>query len=212
MSSELDKILKVSMIAYLKGLLQKKTTEAIIINNGGIGYEVIAPLSTFYALPEEDEQVSLHIYTHVREDAIIFFGFKTFLEKKIFRLLISVSGIGPKLAINILSGIGPDVLLEAIAFRDIARLQSIPGVGKKTAERIALELRDKAQKISADLDLPPSKVTTHEDKAVLNDALSALLNLGYPAKAANRAVEKAILNVKEVSLEGVIKEALRLIV
>jgi Holliday junction DNA helicase RuvA len=199
------------MIAFLKGNLLKKTTETLIIDNGGIGYEVIAPLSTFYALPEEGEQVSLHIYTHVREDAFILFGFNTALEKKIFRLLISVSGIGPKLATNILSGIGPDVLLEAIAIGDLVQLQSIPGVGKKTAERIVLELKDKAQKVETDLVLPSSKFTILKDRTVPKDALSALLNLGYSAKAAKIAVDKAILNVKEVSLEGVIKEALRLL-
>jgi len=197
------------MIAFLKGILLKKTTETLIIDNGGIGYEVIAPLSTFYALPEEGEQVSLHIYTHVREDAFILFGFNTALEKKIFRLLISVSGIGPKLATNILSGIGPDVLLEAIAIGDLIRLQSIPGVGKKTAERMVLELKDKAQKVGTDLALPSSKVQIFKDRTILDDALSALLNLGYSAKAAKMAVDKAISNVKEVSLEGVIKEALR---
>jgi Holliday junction DNA helicase RuvA len=199
------------MIAFLKGILLKKTTESLIIDNGGIGYEVIAPLSTFYALPEEGEQVSLHIYTHVREDAFILFGFKTVLEKKIFRLLISVSGIGPKLATNILSGIGPDVLLEAIAIGDLIRLQSIPGVGKKTAERIVLELKDKAQKVGTDLVLPSSRVTILKDRTVLDDALSALLNLGYSAKAARIAVDNAISNIKDVSLEGVIKEALRLL-
>jgi Holliday junction DNA helicase RuvA len=198
------------MIAYLKGILLKKTTETLIIDNGGIGYEVIAPLSTFYALPEEGEEVSLHIYTHVREDAFILFGFKTALEKKIFRLLISVSGIGPKLATNILSGVGPDVLLEAIAAGDLVRLQSIPGVGKKTAERIVLELKDKAQKLGADL-VTPTKVTIFKDKTIPDDALSALLNLGYPAKAAKIAVDKAISNVTDASLEGVIKEALQLL-
>ena len=100
------------MIAHIKGLLQTKSTNAIIIDNGGIGYEVITPLSTFYALPEEGQEVSLHVYTHVREDAFILFGFMTEIEKKIFKLLITVSGIGPKLAINILSGIGPDELLS----------------------------------------------------------------------------------------------------
>ena len=199
------------MIAHLKGLLQNKSTDTIIVNNGGIGYEVIAPLSTFYALPEEGEEVSLNIYTHVREDALILFGFKTVLEKEIFRLLISVSGIGPKLAVNILSGIGPDELLDAISAGDTARLQFIPGVGKKTAERIALELRDKAQKVRTDRKLPPVKVAVPEDKTILDDALSALLNLGYPRKSAHLAVEKAISRVELVSLEGVIKEALKLL-
>jgi Holliday junction DNA helicase RuvA len=200
------------MIAYLKGILLKKTTETLTIDNGGIGYEVIAPLSTFYSLPEEGEEVSLHIYTHVREDAFILFGFSTILEKKIFRLLISVSGIGPKLAVNILSGIGPEVLLEALAIGDIVRLQSIPGVGKKTAERMALELKDKAQKMGTDMILPPSRVMEERDKTIMDDALSALLNLGYSAKAAKRAVEKAAPNIKEMNLEGLIKEALRLLV
>ncbi|MBW2608954.1 MAG: Holliday junction branch migration protein RuvA [Deltaproteobacteria bacterium] len=199
------------MIAHLKGILLRKTTESVIIDNDGIGYEVIAPLSTFYTLPEEDEGVSLHIYTHVREDALTLFGFQTTLEKDIFRLLISVSGIGPKLAINILSGIGPDELLEAMARGDAVRLQSIPGVGKKTAERMVLELKDKAQKLRTALELPPSQVTSYEDRGVLDDALSALLNLGYSAKPAGLAVETALVNVKEVNLEGVIKEALRLL-
>ena len=199
------------MIAHLRGMLQKKATEAIIINNGGIGYEVIAPLSTFYALPEEEEEVSLHIHTHVREDALVLFGFNTVLEKEIFRLLISVSGIGPKLAINILSGIGPDDLLEAIAAGDTARLQFIPGVGKKTAERMALELKDKAQKVRIDQKLPPAMAAPARDETVLNDALSALLNLGYPVKLARSAVEKALANIEEVTLEGVIKKALRLL-
>ena len=198
------------MIAFLKGILLKKTTDTLIIDNGGIGYEVIAPLSTFYALPEEGEEVSLHIYTHVREDAFILFGFKTTLEKSIFRLLISVTGIGPKLATNILSGIGPDILLEAIAAGDLVRLQSIPGVGKKTAERIILELKDKAQKLGTDLVIP-SRVAIFKDKTISEDALSALMNLGYPSKAARIAVDKATSNVTDASLEAVIKEALRLL-
>lgn len=199
------------MIAHLNGIVLKKTTESVIIDNGGIGYEVITPLSTFYALPKVDERVNLHIYTHVREDALILFGFQTTLEKEIFQMLISVSGIGPKLAINILSGIGPNELLEALAYGDAVRLQSIPGVGRKTAERMALELKDKAFGVRSDLEIPPTRFTTDVDKRVLDDALSALLNLGYSAKAARAAVDKAISNVKDVNLEGVIKEALRLL-
>jgi Holliday junction DNA helicase RuvA len=199
------------MIAHLDGILIQKTTQSVIIDNGGIGYEVFIPLSTFYALPDRDERVGLHIYTHVREDALILFGFKTSLEKGIFLMLISVSGIGPKLAINILSGIGPDDLLEAMAHGDALRLQSIPGVGKKTAERIALELKDKALRVRGDLEAPPAKIVTDEDKRIFDDALSALLNLGYPPKSAQRAVETALNRVKDVSLENLIKEALRLL-
>ncbi|NNG08317.1 MAG: Holliday junction branch migration protein RuvA [Desulfobacteraceae bacterium] len=199
------------MIAHLDGILIQKTTQSVIIDNGGIGYEVFVPLSTFYALPDRDERVGLHIYTHVREDALILFGFNTPLEKGIFLMLISVSGIGPKLAINILSGIGPDDLLEAMAHGDALRLQSIPGVGKKTAERIALELKDKALRVRGDLEAPPAKIVTDEDKRIFDDALSALLNLGYPPKSAQRAVETALNRVKDVSLENLIKEALRLL-
>ena len=199
------------MIAHLKGTLIKKTPESVIVEAGGIGYEVIAPLSTFYAMPGTEEQVSLHIHTHVREDALTLFGFKTTLEKEIFRLLISVSGIGPKLAINILSGIGPDELLSAIVRGDTGRLQSIPGVGKKTAERIALELKDKAGRISSQMEFPAAHAASDEEQRAIDDAVSALLNLGYQAKAANPAVKKALSIVKEINLEAIIKEALKLL-
>ncbi len=199
------------MIAHLNGVLIQKSTQSVIIDNAGIGYEVFVPLSTFYALPDRNERVGLHIYTHVREDALILFGFNTLLEKDIFLMLISVSGIGPKLAINILSGIGPDDLLEAMAHGDALRLRSIPGVGKKMAERIALELREKALSVRGDLEAPPAKIVTEEDKKVFDDALSALLNLGYPAKSAKRVVEKALNSAQDVSLENLIKEALRLL-
>ena len=199
------------MIAYLNGRLLKKSTGSVIIETGGIGYEVFAPLSTYYCLPAEDEPVSLHIHTHVREDAFMLFGFQSTLEKEIFRLLISVSGIGPKLAINILSGIGPDELLGAIVAGDSVSLMAIPGVGKKTAERIALELKDKASKITSDIEIPPAQVTCDEDKLIFDDTLSALLNLGYSAKPAKLAVEKAFSLIKEKNLEGLIKEALKLL-
>jgi len=199
------------MIAHLNGILLQKSTQSVIIDNAGIGYEVFVPLSTFYALPDRNERVVLHIYTHVREDALILFGFKTLLEKDIFLMLISVSGIGPKLAINILSGIGPDDLLGAMAHGDALRLQSIPGVGKKMAERIALELREKALGVRGDLEAPPGKIVTDEDKKMFDDALSALLNLGYPARSAKKVVEKALNSADDVSLESLIKEALRLL-
>ena len=199
------------MIAHLHGTLLKKTTQSIIIDNAGIGYEVFAPLSTFYALPDETEEVSLHIYTHVKEDALVLFGFQTPLEKSIFLLLISVSGIGPKLALNILSGIGPEELLVAIARKDAVRLQSIPGIGKKTAERIALELGEKAQLIMGDMKPTLPQVAIGADKKVLDDAVSALLNLGYSAKLAKNAVGKAHSNTEDMSLESLIKEALRVL-
>lgn len=199
------------MIAHLRGLLIKKTTQSTIIEAGGIGYEVLVPLSTFYSLPEKDERVSLHIYTHVREDALILFGFHTLLEKELFLMLISVSGIGPKLSINILSGIGPQDLLVAIASGDPVRLRAIPGVGKKTAERIALELKDPASKVLAREEIAPLPVPEAKDKGLIDDALSALVNLGYPAKSAKMVVEKARSIAKEMTLEGLIREALRML-
>ncbi len=199
------------MIAYLKGTLLTKSPQNIILDINGVGYEILIPLSTFYSLPQEKGEVSLNIYTHVREDTLSLFGFATYLEKDIFRLLISVSGIGPKLAINILSGIGPQELIAAISRGDALCLQSIPGVGRKTAERMVLELKEKALGVSGDLELPPAQVLDEQEKKVLDDALSALLNLGYQKKSAKTAVERAMKGLTEVSLEGVIKEALKLL-
>lgn len=199
------------MIAHLRGTLLQKSTQSVIIDAGGIGYEVVVPLSTFYALPETDAHVNLHIYTHVREDALLLFGFSTKLEKDLFLMLISVSGIGPKLAVNILSGIGPEDLREAMARGDAFRLQSIPGVGKKTAERIVLELKDRAMKSLGDRELPHAPVTTEGEQALLDDALSALANLGYQARSARSALEKARLGQKHLTLESLIKEALRIL-
>jgi holliday junction DNA helicase RuvA len=198
------------MIAYLTGRLLNRNTKSVIIDAGGIGYEVFVPLSTFYGLPKEEERVSLHIHTHVRDDAILLYGFKTQLEKDLFLMLISVSSIGPKLGVNILSGIGPEELLDAISRGDAMRLQSIPGVGKKTAERITLELRERAAR--AHSERPPLESRQNVEAAaarMMDDALSALVNLGYPPKAAKQAVDRAKAKVRETSLEAWIKEALK---
>jgi len=198
------------MIAHLTGQLFRKSPQSIIIEAGGIGYEVFVPLSTFYALPEQNEEVSLHIYTHVREDTLSLFGFSSHLERDLFMLLISVSGIGPKLAVNILSGIGPQELVQAIALGDSNRLKAIPGVGKKTAERIVLELRDKAARLGSE-ELHAPQIPSMPDDSLSADALSALINLGYSANAAKKAVDKARQTVNNESLESLIKEALRLL-
>jgi Holliday junction DNA helicase RuvA len=197
------------MIAHLTGVLLTKTPQSIIIDVGGVGYEAMVPLSTFYALPETNERVGLLIYTHVRDDALTLFGFHTRLEKDLFLMLISVSGIGPKLAVNVLSGIGPQVLLGAIANGDALRLQAIPGVGKKTAERIALELKDRANKALGDRDMPQVQAPQGEERRIMDDALSALVNLGYSIKSAKMAVDKAQARVGEMTLEGLIREALK---
>ena len=197
------------MIAYLNGLLLRKTTHSVTIDTGGIGYEVFVPLSTFYALPECSESVCLHIYTHVREDAINLFGFHTELEKMLFLMLISVTGIGPKLALNILSGIGPDDLLHAMAKGDSNRLRAIPGVGKKTAERIALELKDRALEALGSRPQEAVSAQGGADGEIIDDAMSAFINLGYSPKAAKLAIEKALSSLEEVTLEGLIKGALK---
>jgi holliday junction DNA helicase RuvA len=199
------------MIAHLHGILFRKTTESVIIDIHGIGYEVFVPLSTFYNLPDETEGASLHIYTHVREDALTLFGFHSRLEKDIFLMLISVSGIGPRLANNILSGMGPQDLLEAIARGDSIRLQAIPGLGKKTSERIVLELKDRALKVYGQKELPVLHIAEGKDKRLLEDALSALLNLGYSVKTAKPALEKAGSLVNDMTLEALIRESLRIL-
>ncbi len=197
------------MIAYLSGQLFRKTTQSVIVDVGGVGYEVVVPLSTFYGLPEKDESVSLHIYTHVKEDTLSLFGFQTKLEKEIFLMLISVTGIGPKLAVNILSGIGPKDLLQAMAAGDSVRLQAIPGVGRKTAERIALELKERAGKIIGEKELPQPSPVEEKDRQLMDDALSALVNLGYSSKHAERAIRKALPGLTDKTLEGLITKALR---
>ncbi|MCD6295347.1 MAG: Holliday junction branch migration protein RuvA [Deltaproteobacteria bacterium] len=199
------------MISHLRGTLFEKSTQSIIIEVGGVGYEVFVPLSTFYALPEHHGPVSLHIHTHIREDALVLFGFSTKLEKSLFLMLVSVSGIGPKLSANILSGMGAEELLRAIASGDTDRLQAIPGIGKKTAERIALELKDRAAKFSGDSEIPPMQTPGTEAERRMEDALSALLNLGYSVKMAKAAIEKAKILVKDQTLEGLIKESLKIL-
>lgn len=199
------------MIAHLSGLLLRKTPSSVIIDTGGIGYEVVVPLSTFCSLPEKNQRVSLNIYTHVREDALALFGFGTELEKEIFLMLTSVSGIGPKLSVNILSGIGPQDLLEAMASGDTGRLRAIPGVGKKTAERIALELKDRASRAIGYQEISQGPVPDTEEKRLMDDAFSALLNLGYSAKAVKMALEKARPGIEEMTLEGLIRKALNIL-
>ena len=199
------------MIAYLTGSLLKKDPQSVIVDVGGVGYEVFIPISTFCALPEENEGVRLKIYTHVRDDALVLFGFQTTLEKDLFGMLISVSGIGPKLAVNILSGMGPQELLHVIAQGDAGRLRAIPGVGKKTADRIALELKDGALKAVHEKEVPSVSMPERPDQSLVEDTLSALVNLGYSARSANAAIEKARGRLTEVSLESLIREALTLL-
>lgn len=197
------------MIASLKGLISSKTTAALTIDVSGIGYEVFVPLSTFYQLPNEKEIVSLYVHTHVREDSFQLFGFKTLLEKKLFLLLVSVSGVGPKLALNILSGIETSELVVALREGQMKRLKSIPGVGPKMAGRLALELREKADQFEMD-DVKPTDVITNREDSVRSDALSALINLGYKQPDAKRAIDLSLKGCPDaVSVEMIIREGLK---
>ena len=193
------------MIAHLRGtLIAKHPNQAVVETGGsgyGVGYDVIISVPTFSALPEVGGMVALHIHTHVREDALALYGFVSTGEKHLFEKLISVSGIGPKLAITVLSGMAADATITAIRSNDLTALTRIPGIGKKTAERMVLELRDKLAP-PAEGALPlPSVFTPVEE-----DALSALLNLGYQRAAAERALAAVMLG--RDSFETLFREAL----
>ncbi len=197
------------MIAYLSGTLLSKNPQSLIVDINGVGYQIFIPLSTFYQLPDEMEKVGLHVHTHVREDTLQLFGFQTEMEKEVFLLLISVSGIGPKVALNILSGMGFEELLSAIVRADSEKISSIPGVGKKTSQRITLELKEKASKLAGGIEVALEQKVEVRDKEIYEDALSALINLGYSSKAAKRAIEIALGRDQEMNIETLLKEALR---
>jgi Holliday junction DNA helicase RuvA len=193
------------MIARLTGKLVVKNPGESILDVGGVGYQIFIPLSTFYEMPERGETLSLQIYTAVRENAIELYGFLTLQEKELFKLLLNVSKVGPKLAQNILSGISVEELKTALITGDILRLNAIPGIGKKTAERMILELKDKVPKAQA----AGQEVVTLPGE-LLDDALSALLNLGYKRTAAERAVKRAINEAgRDRNLEEIIRLSLK---
>jgi Holliday junction DNA helicase RuvA len=198
------------MIAHLSGRIVHKSPEYSIIDVGGVGYQVFTPFSTFYELPEIENHVSLHIYTHMREDALQLFGFLAAEEKELFQLLISVSGIGPKLAVNILSGITADELRSALSSGNLARLTAIPGVGKKTAERMILELKDKVLKLHKEEAFVPSRPGISQDE-FFEDAVSALVNLGYKRPQAEGALEKIKKENPNIDLEEMIRGALKVL-
>lgn len=195
------------MIGLLRGRLIEKHPNRLLVDVGGVGYDVNVPLSTFYDLAEPGVDVTLRIHTHVREDQIALFGFATVLEQQLFERLISVSGIGPKIALAALSGIEPEELVRAVRTNDLARLTSIPGVGKKTAERITLELRDKLPAAG-----PGPAVAPPPADALDDDVLSALVNLGYQRQAAEKAVERVLkAEAGEPVFEQVLRRALKVL-
>lgn len=194
------------MIAHLRGRLLEKHPNRVIVDVQGIGYDVHVPLSTFYEMAEAGGEIALRIHTHVREDALQLFGFATALEQMLFERLIAVSGVGPKLALAILSGVEPSDLVRAISGNDLGRLTAIPGVGRKTAERLVVELRDRlAQELG---ESPAAPVTA--GAAVRDDLLSALANLGYQRAAAEKAVDRVVGRSTEIAgFEPALREVLK---
>ncbi|MBP1712441.1 MAG: ruvA [Deltaproteobacteria bacterium] len=195
------------MIAQIRGQLIEKRPGVVIVETQGIGYQVFVSLSTFYDLPEASQGVRLHTYTHVREDLLQLFGFSTFLEKEIFQILIGVSGIGPKLALNILSGIAPTELVASLQAEDVMRLMAIPGVGRKTAERLVFDLKEKIGKIAVRGETP--KEDKKKKDQLVDDVVSALVNLGYRKNQAESMVEQVWRQRPGASLEEILKESLR---
>ena len=194
------------MIAHLRGTILEKHPNRVVVDVGGVGYDVAVPLSTFYGLGDAGQQVALRVHTHVREDALALFGFASALELDLFERLIGISGIGPKLGLAVLSGIEPQELIGAIQRGDLTRLTAIPGVGKKTSERIVLELKDrlpKAQAVQAASDAGDAPV-------LRDDLVSALINLGYHRPLAEKAVDAALkVAGRDAGFERTLKQALR---
>lgn len=196
------------MIAMLTGNIAYKSPDHIILDVNGVGYRVQIPFSTYYELPETGS-VTLQIHTSVREDAIQLYGFRTLLEKSFFQLLISVSGIGPKLAKDILSNIQPDQLAQAIRLGDIHKLSTIPGIGKKTAERLVLELKEKVGKLDVSL-VPAAESRAVHEEDVVEDVVSALLNLGYKEPQVRKVIG-SLDAAQGNSLEKLLKQALKVL-
>lgn len=194
------------MIAHLRGTILEKQPNRVVVDVGGVGYDVAVPLSTFYGLAEPGGEVALRVHTHVREDAIALFGFATALELDLFERLIGISGIGPKVGLAVLSGIEPLELISAIERGDLARLTAIPGVGKKTSERIVLELKDRLPKAQA----APAATGAGHAPVLRDDLLSALMNLGYHRPLAEKAIDAALKAAgPDAGFERTLKQALR---
>jgi Holliday junction DNA helicase RuvA len=194
-----------SMIAHLRGCLLIKHPNQAIVDVGGVGYEITITVPTFSELAEAGQEVALHIHTHVREDQISLFGFLRPEEKRLFEKLMTVSGIGPKLAVTILSGMPVGDLIGAIRAGDVARLTKVPGIGKKTAERMVLELREKLEELRTAAIAPPPL------NAIADDVLSALVNLGYQRPQSEKAVEKAAGTGAQKTFDEIFREALKVL-
>lgn len=202
------------MIAHLSGTLLSKQATSVIVDVSGVGYEVTIPLSTFYDLEDVNSPVQLRIYTHVREDTLQLYGFRTARERELFQKLISVSGIGPKLGITLLSGMSADEIIASIRTNNLARLTLIPGVGRKTAERLIVELREKVAELSSaqleeEFGAKPEVSAEATEDSVRSDALSALLNLGYQRSGAEKAIDGALGEGGDLTVESVLRRSLK---
>src|SRR5262245_13342836 len=192
------------MIGYLKGTLIDKKPNSVVLDVNGVGYLVNIPVSTFYDLPEEGSSLSLSIYTHVREDILALYGFRTTREKAVFEKLIGVSGIGPKMAVAFLSGMTVEELIPAIQRQDVVKLSTIPGVGRKTAERVALELREQLPALLSETAQLPA------EKSMQDDLISALVNLGYHRSQAERTAKSVLEKAKpDTAFETLLKSSLQ---
>lgn len=199
------------MIAQIQGRLLSKTPSLIIINNNGIGYEVLIPLSTYYELPDIGTEVHLFIYTYFKQDAILLVGFASEREKHLFKLMISITGIGPRLAVNVLSGISSDELINAVANSDLKRLLKVPGLGRKMAERVILELRDKVSEYQSKEQANYAE-NKKNNNMLAEDAISALINLGYKNQLAKAAIDRILAEGKENnSMDVILKKALKML-
>ena len=194
------------MIGFLRGRVVEKQPNRILIDVHGVGYDVVVPLSTYYEIGDAGTEAALRVHTHVREDALQLYGFNSPLEQQLFERLISISGIGPKLAVSVLSGIETRELIGAVQRGDVARLTRVPGVGKKTAERIVLELKDRLAQIPAIVQAPAPADTGDR---LRDDLLSALQNLGYQRSFAEKAVDAALTGSDEPTFEQALRAALR---
>jgi Holliday junction DNA helicase RuvA len=194
------------VIAYLSGTLRDKQVQRLVVDVGGVGYDVQVPLSTFYAVGDVGAPVTLRIHTHVREDALQLFGFATPLEQTLFERLIGVSGIGPKVALSVLSGIEPEGLVRAIRGSDLGRLTSIPGDGKKTAERLVVELRDRLPKMA---DTTPADGPAAEADELRADLMSALTNLGYQRAGAEKVIDRVLKTSESREFQVVLRAILK---
>jgi Holliday junction DNA helicase RuvA len=200
------------MIALISGKIVYKGISHVVVDAHGVGYRIFIPLTTFYELPEAGQIITLHVHTHVKQDAINLFGFYTVQERDLFQLMLSVSGIGPKMSMNILSGISVQEMLRAISSGNVRKLISIPGLGKKLAERLILELKEKVIKKMMAEEIPAIDNQQKINEIIREDVLSALINLGYKSNIAQDALDKVLYtSPKELAMDQLLKKTLKIL-